>query len=80
MRKDHKPRAASAADELIGFQIRTRRKELKMSQEKLGQRLGITFQQVQKYERGTNRVAASRLWQISKILKVPITYFYETFE
>ena len=48
-----------------------------MSQEQLGEQLGITFQQVQKYERGTNRVGASRLWGISKVLQVPVQYFYD---
>ena len=54
-----------------------RRKTMKMSQEQLGDQLGITFQQVQKYERGTNRVGASRLWKISQVLQVPIQYFYD---
>jgi transcriptional regulator with XRE-family HTH domain len=50
---------------------------MKMSQEKLGDQLGVTFQQVQKYERGTNRVGASRLWRLSQVLDVPISYFFE---
>ena len=54
-----------------------RRMMVSMSQEKLGERLGITFQQVQKYEKGTNRIGASRLHQISSILGVPVSFFYE---
>jgi len=48
-----------------------------MSQEKLGERLGLTFQQVQKYEKGANRIGASRLWDLSRILEVPVRYFFE---
>ncbi|CDO59848.1 Transcriptional regulator, Cro/CI family [Candidatus Phaeomarinobacter ectocarpi] len=48
-----------------------------MSQEKLGEQLGLTFQQVQKYEKGTNRIGASRLYEVSRILNVPVQYFYE---
>ncbi len=72
----HAPRAASSIDVHVGTRIRLRRKTLKMSQEQLGEQLGITFQQVQKYERGTNRVGAGRLWDISKVLDVPVQYFY----
>jgi transcriptional regulator with XRE-family HTH domain len=54
-----------------------RRMMIDMSQEKLGQRLGITFQQIQKYEKGTNRIGASRLQQISAVLGVPIGFFFE---
>jgi transcriptional regulator with XRE-family HTH domain len=50
---------------------------MNMSQEKLGSNLGVTFQQVQKYERGTNRVGASRLWDISRVLDVPVSFFYD---
>jgi transcriptional regulator with XRE-family HTH domain len=50
---------------------------LEMSQEKLGEALGLTFQQVQKYEKGTNRVGASRLQQISEVLQVPVAFFFE---
>lgn len=73
----HAPRAASSVDVHVGTRVRLRRKTLKMSQEQLGDQLGITFQQVQKYERGTNRVGASRLWAISKVLDVPVQYFYD---
>ncbi|GAB5375435.1 MAG: helix-turn-helix transcriptional regulator [Acuticoccus sp.] len=57
--------------------MRLRRLELGLSQEKLAEQLGITFQQVQKYERGTNRIGASRLHQIAIVLQTPITYFFE---
>ena len=73
----HAPRAAGVVDVHVGTRIRLRRKSMKMSQEQLGEQLGITFQQVQKYERGTNRVGASRLWHISKVLQVPVQYFYD---
>lgn len=61
----------------VGGRIRLRRNMLGMSQEKLGEGLGITFQQIQKYEKGTNRVGASRLQAISTILNVPIAFFFE---
>jgi transcriptional regulator with XRE-family HTH domain len=61
----------------VGSRIRLRRKMLGMSQEKLGENLGITFQQIQKYEKGTNRVGASRLQAIASILGVPVALFFE---
>ncbi|MCI5077994.1 helix-turn-helix domain-containing protein [Oricola sp.] len=61
----------------VGSRIRLRRTMLGMSQEKLGEALGITFQQVQKYEKGTNRVGASRLQNIAAILGVPVAFFFE---
>jgi transcriptional regulator with XRE-family HTH domain len=61
----------------VGSRIRLRRNMLGMSQEKLGENLGITFQQIQKYEKGTNRVGASRLQAISSILGVPVAFFFE---
>ena len=61
----------------VGSRIRLRRTMLGMSQEKLGESLGITFQQIQKYEKGTNRVGASRLQNISNILNVPVAFFFE---
>ncbi|HVK91817.1 MAG TPA: helix-turn-helix transcriptional regulator [Mycoplana sp.] len=61
----------------VGSRIRLRRTMLGMSQEKLGENLGITFQQIQKYEKGTNRVGASRLQNISSILNVPVSFFFE---
>ena len=61
----------------VGNRIRLRRTLLGLSQERLATLLGLTFQQVQKYERGMNRVGASRLWDIGKVLEVPISFFYE---
>ncbi|GHC74660.1 helix-turn-helix domain-containing protein [Limoniibacter endophyticus] len=61
----------------VGSRVRLRRNVLGMSQEKLGESLGITFQQVQKYEKGTNRVGASRLQAIASILSVPVSFFFE---
>ena len=61
----------------VGSRIRLRRTMLSMSQEKLGEALGITFQQIQKYEKGTNRVGASRLQNISSVLNVPASFFFE---
>lgn len=61
----------------VGSRIRLRRTMLGMSQEKLGDALGITFQQIQKYEKGTNRVGASRLQNISGILNAPVSFFFE---
>lgn len=68
---------AHPVDRHVGLRIRMRRKELGVSQEKLADRVGLTFQQVQKYERGANRVSASRLWEIAAALQVTIGYFYE---
>ncbi len=61
----------------VGSRVRLRRTMLGMSQEKLGDQLGITFQQVQKYEKGTNRVGASRLQEIANVLNTPISFFFE---
>jgi transcriptional regulator with XRE-family HTH domain len=61
----------------VGSRIRLRRNMMGMSQEKLGESLGITFQQIQKYEKGTNRVGASRLQAIASILSVPVAFFFE---
>lgn len=61
----------------VGNRIRLRRTLLGLSQERLATLLGLTFQQVQKYEKGMNRVGASRLWDISKVLETPISFFYE---
>ncbi|WP_375670688.1 helix-turn-helix domain-containing protein [Bartonella sp. SD1336NMGDW] len=63
-------------DLFIGKKIRLKRKMLKMSQKTLGQHLGVTFQQIQKYEKGLNRVSAGRLMEISDILNVPLSFFY----
>jgi transcriptional regulator with XRE-family HTH domain len=64
-------------DRHVGSRVRMQRVLMKMSQEKLGDALGLTFQQVQKYEKGTNRIGASRLQQISKTLNVPPSFFFE---
>src|ERR1700720_2609471 len=64
-------------DKHVGARVRIRRIMVGMSQEKLGHALGLTFQQVQKYEKGTNRIGASRLQQISNILQVPVSFFFE---
>jgi transcriptional regulator with XRE-family HTH domain len=61
----------------VGNRVRMRRMLIGMSQEKLGEKLGLTFQQIQKYEKGTNRISASRLYQISQILGVPVQFFFE---
>jgi transcriptional regulator with XRE-family HTH domain len=67
----------SPIDIHVGSRVRLRRTLLGMSQERLGDALGLTFQQVQKYERGVNRVGASRLFDISRVLDVPISYFFD---
>ena len=71
--QDGKP---NPVDVHVGKKIRLRRQVLSFSQEKLGEMAGLTFQQIQKYEHGKNRISASRLWDISQILNVPITYFF----
>src|ERR1700744_3945130 len=70
-------KAPNPTDKHVGSRVRMRRMMLSMSQEKLGNALGLTFQQVQKYEKGTNRIGASRLQQISQILQVPVAFFFE---
>jgi|SRR5689334_18212889 len=70
-------KAPNPIDKHVGSRVRMRRMMLAMSQEKLGDALGLTFQQVQKYEKGTNRIGASRLQQISSILQVPVSFFFE---
>src|ERR1700750_1950335 len=70
-------KAPNPIDKHVGSRVRMRRMMLSMSQEKLGDALGLTFQQVQKYEKGTNRIGASRLQQISHILQVPVSFFFE---
>lgn len=61
----------------VGSRVRLRRTMLGMSQEKLGDAINLTFQQVQKYERGTNRIGSSRLWELSKVLDVPVSFFFD---
>jgi len=70
-------KAPNPIDKHVGSRVRMRRMMLSMSQEKLGDALGLTFQQVQKYEKGTNRIGASRLQQIAVILQVPVSFFFE---
>ena len=70
-------KAPNPVDKYVGSRVRMRRIMLGMSQEKLGEALGLTFQQVQKYEKGTNRVGASRIQQISEILQVPVSFLFE---
>jgi transcriptional regulator with XRE-family HTH domain len=73
----HMKKAPNPIDHHVGSRVRMRRVLLGMSQEKLGEALGLTFQQVQKYEKGTNRIGASRLQQISKALGVPPSFFFD---
>jgi transcriptional regulator with XRE-family HTH domain len=61
----------------VGSRVRMRRNMLGLSQEKLGEKIGLTFQQVQKYERGANRIGASRLHELSQVLDVPVSFFYD---
>jgi len=61
----------------VGSRVRLRRNMLSLSQEKLGEAIGLTFQQVQKYERGANRIGASRLFELSQVLDVPVDFFYD---
>ena len=63
----------------VGQRLRVRRSLLGLSQEKLAESIGLTFQQIQKYERGTNRVSAGRLFELSKVLDVPVSYFFEQY-
>jgi len=71
------PKAPNEIDRLVGSRVRVRRMLIGMSQEQLGEALGITVPQVQKYEKGMNRIGASRLHKIAGVLNVPITYFFE---
>lgn len=70
-------RRANPMDVHVGTRVRLRRMLLGMSQEKLGEHLGLTFQQVQKYEKGVNRIGASRLFELAKVLGVPVQFFYD---
>ena len=70
-------RKPNPVDIHVGSRVRYRRMIVGMSQEKLGEKMNLTFQQIQKYETGTNRIGASRLFQLSKILDVPVGYFFE---
>ena len=69
-------KAATPVDALVGARLRARRKQLRISQTKLASQIGVTFQQVQKYENGTNRIGVGRLAEIAEVLDVPIAYFF----
>jgi transcriptional regulator with XRE-family HTH domain len=69
---------ATSMDGVLGAQLRLRRTVLGISQEKLAEQIGVTFQQIQKYENGANRISASRLFELSKILNVPVSKFFES--
>lgn len=77
VRSRHGPKSADDVDRHVGHRIRAQRMLLGMSQSDVADRLDLTFQQIQKYERGVNRIGAGRLNQIADILEVPVTYFYE---
>jgi len=70
-------KSAGKIDQIVGRNIRVHRLVRGMSQEHLGEKIGVTFQQVQKYEKGTNRVGSGRLYQIASIFEVPVTAFFE---
>jgi len=70
-------KSPSGIDRIVGQRLRWRRRELRLTQEQLGERLGLTFQQVQKYEKGVNRISAGRLFEMASQLSVPIGYFYD---
>jgi transcriptional regulator with XRE-family HTH domain len=73
----HKADKPNPVDIQVGSRVRLRRNMLGLSQEKLGQEIGLTFQQVQKYERGANRIGASRLHELSRVLDVPVQFFFD---
>jgi transcriptional regulator with XRE-family HTH domain len=70
-------RSPNPIDRHVGLRIRLRRRELGVSQERLADSIGLTFQQVQKYERAANRVSASKLWEVARALGTSVTYFYD---
>ncbi len=70
-------RSMNPIDAHVGARVRLRRMLVGMSQERLGELLGVTFQQVQKYEKGANRIGASRLYEVSRILEVPVQFFFD---
>src|SRR5215210_7762776 len=79
LRRPGRPRTETPnpIDVRVGARLRLRRNMLGLSQEKLGQAIGLTFQQVQKYERGANRIGASRLHELSRVLDVPVSFFFD---
>lgn len=76
---DEPVREGHPLDRHVGRRVRLRRTLLGLTQQELGEQIGVTFQQIQKYERGTNRISASRLWEISRVLKVPVSFFFEDY-
>lgn len=76
MTTKYKPKSTTALDTLIGSRIRLARQFLGLSQSELGDQLNVSFQQIQKYENGVNRVSAQRLYEIAQIVGKPVTYFY----
>lgn len=70
---------ANSVDEHVGAQLRQRRSLMGLSQERLAEQVGITFQQIQKYENGANRISASRLYEFSHVLDIPVNFFFESF-
>ena len=75
--KHVRARRADGRDAEVGRRVRSRRLECRLSQTELADRIGVTFQQVQKYERGINRIGAGRLYEVAGILGVPVSFFYE---
>ncbi|HSQ97592.1 MAG TPA: helix-turn-helix transcriptional regulator [Rickettsiales bacterium] len=71
---------ANPVDVYVGARLKIRRNELGLSQNKIGELTGVTFQQIQKYEKGSNRIGSSRLYEFAKILKVPVSYFFDQYE
>jgi transcriptional regulator with XRE-family HTH domain len=80
MAKRVKGRSTAAIDDYVGGRIRERRIMLGLTQQQLGAMIGITYQQVHKYEGGTNSISAGRLFEIARALSAPLTYFYEAIE
>ena len=77
---NNQTRKPNPIDVHVGGRIRLRRMMSGLSQERLGEQMGLTFQQIQKYEKGANRVGASRLFQLAQVLKVPVSYFFDDLE
>lgn len=71
------PKSVSSVDTIIGRRLREKREAVGLTQIALGKLLGVTFQQIQKYETATSRISAARLMAMARVLKVPITYFYD---
>src|SRR5512142_1412840 len=76
-KSDDLERSPNPVDRHVGLRIRMRRKEVGISQERLAEAIGLTFQQIQKYERAANRVSASKLWDVARALNTNIAYFYQ---